>query len=100
MGPQYDSSRALPACPSSFITAISIAMSYLHLFETLIIVHIAFGAPGLISFWVPVATRKGSKPHKLWGKAFVIMMLVTASCAVGMASLTIADPVATHPKLV
>ena len=74
-------------------------MSNLHLFETLIILHIAFGAPGLISFWVPVIGRKGSKMHKAWGKAFVFMMLVTASCAVGMATLTILDPVGTHPKL-
>lgn len=74
-------------------------MSYLHLFETLILLHIVFGAPGLISFWVPVVGKKGSKLHKAWGKAFVFMMLVTATCAVGMASLTILDPVETHPKL-
>lgn len=74
-------------------------MSYLHLFETLIILHIAFGAPGLISFWVPVVGKKGSKLHKAWGKAFVIMMLVTGTCAVGMATLTLIDPIATHPKL-
>lgn len=75
-------------------------MSHLHLFETLIVIHIAFGAPGLISFWVPVFGRKGSRLHKAWGKAFVAMMLVTASCAVGMATLTLLEPVATHPKLV
>lgn len=75
-------------------------MSYLHLFETLVVIHIAFGAPGLITFWVPVVMKKGSKTHKAWGKAFVFMMLVTASCAVGMAALTIIDPVATHPKLI
>ncbi|MEM6651469.1 MAG: hypothetical protein AAGA72_09895 [Pseudomonadota bacterium] len=75
-------------------------MSYLHLFETLILLHIVFGAPGLISFWVPVLGGKGTKIHKAWGKAFVVMMLVTASCAVGMATLTLIDPIATHPKLV
>ncbi|MEO1188365.1 MAG: hypothetical protein AAFW60_04765 [Pseudomonadota bacterium] len=74
-------------------------MSYLHLFEILIVTHIIFGAPGLISFWVPVASKKGATLHKAWGKAFVLMMLVTATCAVGMATLTILDPVATHPKL-
>lgn len=75
-------------------------MSTLHLFETLIVLHIVFGAPGLISFWVPVVTRKGSALHKGWGKAFVVMMLVTASCAIGMSTLTILDPIHTHPKLV
>lgn len=79
---------------------VSIAMSSLHLFETLIVLHIVFGAPGLISFWVPVIGKKGSRLHKAWGKAFVIMMLITASCAVGMATLTIMDPVHTHPKLI
>ncbi len=74
-------------------------MSYLHLFELLIILHISFGAPGLISFWIPVLSRKGSKLHTAWGRAFVIMMLITASCAVGMATMSIIDPVASHPKL-
>jgi len=74
-------------------------MSTLHLFETFIILHIVFGAPGLISFWVPVIGKKGSALHKNWGKAFVIMMLVTASCAIGMSTLTLLDPIHTHPKL-
>lgn len=74
-------------------------MSYLHLFETFILIHIIFGAPGLISFWVPVLGKKGSRIHKLWGKAFVGMMLVTASCAVAMSTMSIIDPVASHPEL-
>lgn len=75
-------------------------MTYLHLFHTLIAIHIVFGAPGLISFWVPVIGKKGSKLHKLWGKAFVWMMLVTGTCAIGMGTMTILDPVASHPELI
>ena len=74
-------------------------MSYLHLFQTFIAIHIIFGAPGLISFWVPVIGKKGSRLHKLWGKAFVGMMLVTATCAVAMSTMSIIDPVASHPEL-
>jgi len=74
-------------------------MSYLHLFQTFIAIHIIFGAPGLISFWVPVIGKKGSKLHTAWGKAFVWMMLITGSCAVAMATMTIIDPVASHPEL-
>jgi len=74
-------------------------MSYLHLFELLIILHVSFGAPGLVSFWIPVFSRKGAKLHTVWGKAFVVMMLITASCAVGMSTMSILDPVASHPKL-
>lgn len=75
-------------------------MSYLHLFQTFIVLHILFGAPGLVSFWVPVIGKKGSKLHTAWGKAFVWMMLITGSCAVAMATMTIIDPVASHPELI
>lgn len=74
-------------------------MSTLHLFETLVAIHIIFGAPGLISFWFPVVAKKGLSLHRNVGRAFVIMMLVTATCAIGMSTLTILDPVHTHPKL-
>ncbi|MEL6506253.1 MAG: hypothetical protein AAFR29_01340 [Pseudomonadota bacterium] len=74
-------------------------MSTHHLFDLLILGHITTGAPGLISFWVPVLSRKGSRSHKFWGKAFTIMMLITGCFAVAMASMTLIYPVATHPQL-
>ncbi|MEL7201089.1 MAG: hypothetical protein AAGK25_05745 [Pseudomonadota bacterium] len=74
-------------------------MSTHHLFDLLILGHITTGAPGLISFWVPVLSRKGSRNHKFWGKAFTVMMLITGSIAAAMASMTLAFPVTTHPQL-
>jgi len=74
-------------------------MSIHHAFEVLIALHITTGAPGLVGFWIPVAARKGSKLHRLSGQIFVTLMLATASFAAIMATMTILEPVATHPKL-
>lgn len=74
-------------------------MSMHHVFEWLIAAHIVTGAPGLAGFWIPIAARKGSRLHRLSGKVFVVLMLATASFAAMMATLTILEPVATHPKL-
>jgi hypothetical protein len=68
-------------------------------FETLIVAHIVFGATGLLAFWVPVAARKGGRNHRRWGKVFAYCMLITGTVAVGMSTLTILDPVGTHPHL-
>lgn len=70
-----------------------------HLFDILIALHITTGAPGLIAFWLPVVTKKGSQLHKVSGRAFTVMMLLTASFAVAMATLTISHPIKTHPQL-
>ncbi len=74
-------------------------MSIHHAFEILIALHITTGAPGLVGFWIPVAARKGSRLHRLSGQIFVTLMLATASFAAMMATMTILEPVATHPKL-
>ena len=74
-------------------------MSIHHAFETLIALHIITGAPGLLGFWLPVASRKGSRLHRRSGQIFVALMLATAGFAAIMATLTIFEPVATHPKL-
>jgi hypothetical protein len=71
----------------------------LTLFHTLIAIHIAFGAVGLVSFWVPVVGRKGDRMHRLWGKVFAVTILVAGSVALCLASLTLIDPMATHPHL-
>ncbi len=75
-------------------------MSTHDVFKVLIAVHILAGAPGLAGFWIPVLARKGSKTHRQWGRLFTIAMLVAAACAIGMATLTLYDPVGTHPQLV
>ncbi len=74
-------------------------MSSLHAFETLIALHITAGAPGLISFWAPVAFKKGGERHRFWGRIFTVMMLATGTFAVGMATMTILAPMETHPHL-
>lgn len=75
-------------------------MTILSLFHTLIAIHIAFGAVGLISFWVPVIGKKGGKNHRKWGKVFWVTIMVAGSIAVGLSALTLIDPLATHPHLV
>ncbi len=70
------------------------------LFEVLIAIHITTGAPGLISFWIPVATKKGGDRHRWWGRFFAIAMLITGGAAGMMATLTLLAPMETHPHLV
>jgi hypothetical protein len=71
----------------------------LHLFHTLVALHIITGSTGAIAFWVPVIGRKGGVNHKRWGKVFTICMLATGSFAICMSLLTIFDPMGTHPHL-
>lgn len=49
-------------------------------------IHIAAGVTGLVVFWIPLLVRKGSPPHRAWGRAFVIcagVVVVTALLACG-----------------
>jgi hypothetical protein len=71
----------------------------LHVFHTLVALHIVTGSIGAIAFWVPVIGRKGGVNHKRWGKVFTICMLATGSFAVCMSLLTLYDPMGTHPHL-
>lgn len=71
----------------------------LTLFHTLVAVHIVFGAIGLVSFWVPVVGRKGGPVHKLWGKVFAWAIIGAGSIAVGLGTLSLVDPLGTHPHL-
>ncbi len=69
------------------------------LFDALIVVHVATGAPGLVAFWVPVLGKKGGERHRRWGRVFNRLMLATASSALAMSILSILWPVATHPHI-
>ncbi len=69
------------------------------LFRVFVAIHIATGAVGAIAFWVPIATRKGSRLHRLWGKWFARLMLITACVAAAMATTTLYSPIETHPHL-
>ncbi|MEE4279198.1 MAG: hypothetical protein V2I82_12085 [Halieaceae bacterium] len=75
-------------------------MSTHTVFEIFVALHIVTGAVGLVSFWIPVAGRKGGPGHARYGKLFALMMLTTGSFAVGIALTTLSDPIATHPHLV
>lgn len=68
-------------------------------FHAVVLAHIATGSVGLVAFWVPVVAKKGGRSHRTWGKVFTLSMLVTGSIAVVIASMTIHDPVGTHPGL-
>ena len=74
-------------------------MSTHTVFELLVGLHIATGAVGLVSFWVPVAGRKGGRNHARFGKLFTMMMLITGCVAIGIALTTLSDPLGTHPQL-
>lgn len=69
------------------------------LFHFLIYCHIVTGSIGLVAFWVPVAGRKGGPAHRMGGKLFIAMMMITGTLAIGISLCTIAAPVATHPHL-
>ncbi|MEM6762838.1 MAG: hypothetical protein AAF615_08175 [Pseudomonadota bacterium] len=75
-------------------------VSLYHVFEVLIIAHIVFGAPGLIIFWIPVIFKKGGNRHRFWGRIFAFAMLMTATFAIGMSTMSVIAPMATHPHLV
>ena len=75
-------------------------MSSLDLFHLLIAFHIIAGAPGLISFWIPVAAKKGGARHRFWGRVFATAMLAAGGFATLMATMTILAPIETHPHLV
>jgi hypothetical protein len=70
-------------------------------FRVLIWAHLITGAVGLVLFWVAgVFSKKGAAPHKRWGLVFIYCMLFTGSMAVGMSTLTLIDPMTTHPHFV
>jgi hypothetical protein len=61
--------------------------------------HIATGSVGLITFWIPVLSKKGGERHILFGKIFAYALLATGSIAIGISVCTLLQPLATHPDL-
>lgn len=74
-------------------------LSTLTLFKVLVALHICSGSVGLVSFWIPIAGKKGASAHRRFGKLFINTMLVTGTVAVGIALTTLSNPIATHPHL-
>lgn len=67
------------------------------LFHGLIYLHIATGAVGLLTLWVPILSRKGSRLHKQWGTIFTWALVATGTFAVGISLCTLYAPLETHP---
>jgi hypothetical protein len=75
------------------------ALSAHHAFEAFVALHIITGAPGLVGFWIPVATKKASPLHRRAGRVFIWLMLATASSAIVLSMLSLLAPLETHPHL-
>ncbi len=73
------------------------ALDPVHLFEILVGAHIVTGTVGLLSMWVPVIGKKGSRNHKRWGKVFSYALLATGTIAIGISLCTLSAPLETHP---
>ncbi len=68
------------------------------LFHVFVAIHIATGAVGLVTFWVPVIGRKGAKPHRRYGDVFARCILIAGIAALCMSLCTLAAPLDTHPR--
>jgi len=74
-------------------------VSSLLIFRFLVACHIVTGASGALSFWIPIASRKGGPAHRKWGRIFARLMLATGTIAGLMATTTLIAPMETHPHL-
>jgi hypothetical protein len=63
-------------------------------YEALRVVHIAAGGIGLVSMFVPLATKKGSPIHRRFGKVFAISMIVAGVAGVAMSAAQLVVPTA------
>lgn len=71
----------------------------MHLFEILVIAHVIAGATGLVAFWGPVVTRKGSSRHRRWGRAACYGFMGAGALAVAMALLSLYGPEERIPSI-
>ena len=62
------------------------------LFHALVLFHILAGTVGLVAFWVPIATRKGGRPHRRWGRIACYGFLGAGALAIAMALLSLYGP--------
>lgn len=68
-------------------------------FYGFVLAHIATGAIGLVTFWIPVIGGKGSSAHRKWGRVFIYMMLATGTIAIAISTCTLLDPIGTHQHI-
>lgn len=61
----------------------------MHLFEVIVVLHVLAGTVGLISFWVPIAARKGGPRHRKWGRIACRAFMGAGALAIAMALLSL-----------
>lgn len=69
------------------------------IFKALIIGHVLAGAAALVTFWVPVLSRKGGAAHRRWGRAFIRALCAAAILAIAMAIMNLTVSSDRHPTL-
>lgn len=62
------------------------------LFEIIVILHVLAGVTGLISFWIPIAARKGGVSHRKWGRVASLAFMAAGTLATAMALLSLYGP--------
>lgn len=64
----------------------------MHLFESLIVLHVIAGLTGLIAFWVPIAAKKGGRNHRKGGRIACYGFIGAGALAITMALLSLYGP--------
>jgi len=57
------------------------------LFQFFLVLHISTGMASVLVGFAPLLTAKGSRAHRLWGRAFVTLMTTLLACAWAMTAL-------------
>jgi hypothetical protein len=68
-------------------------------FQALVFGHVIVGTVALVSFWIPVVSRKGGAAHRKWGRVFKVALYAAAWFAIGMAVLNLTTANNRHPVL-
>jgi hypothetical protein len=68
-------------------------------FYGFVLAHIATGAVGIVAFWGPILSTKGSQTHGKWGRVFNTMMLATGTIAIAISTCTLISPLETHTHI-
>ena len=73
-------------------------MSSHSVFEIFVSLHIMGGSVGLLTFWIPVLGRKGTRTRSIW-ESVRIHDADYWHCGCGDLFTTLYDPVGTHPDV-
>jgi len=67
-------------------------------YQSSLIAHIAGGSCGLLLFWLPMLTRKGSTLHRRSGHWYSVAMLLVAASALALSASILIDPLAVKAR--